>query len=303
MKIDTHQHYWHYEPPAFPWIGEQQRPLKRDFLPADGAAAMQGCGVDAVLAVQARSQETETQFLLDLAVQQPRIAGVVGWLDLAGAGLPAQLDRYGAQPALRGLRHILQDEVDLATLLGSPAFNRGVSAVQRRQLVYEVLVLDHQLELAVEFCARHDEYWLVLDHLGKPALRDWLSQPERERHWAACMRRLAGMAHVVCKLSGLVTETAWQHAVTLQLADVGAIHSCFDLALEVFGPQRLLFGSDWPVCQLAAPFEVVHDIARSWAASRLSQAQQQDFWGANAVRCYGLNEQAISRNSKDIGWI
>ena len=303
MKIDTHQHYWRYEPPDFPWICEQQRSLMRDFLPADSAAALQGCGVDAVLAVQARSLEQETQFLLDLAAQQPRIAGVVGWLDLCAAGLAAQLDQYCAQPALRGLRHILQDEADLATLLASAAFNQGVSLVQQRQRVYEVLVFDHQLDLAVQFCARHDDYWLVLDHLGKPALRDWLSQPERERRWAQNLRELASMAHVVCKLSGLVTETEWQHAVTLQLTDVGAIHSCFDLALEAFGPQRLLFGSDWPVCQLAAPFEVVHDIARNWAASRLSQAQQHDFWGANAVRCYGLNEQAIGHDRKDTGWI
>jgi L-fuconolactonase len=299
MKIDTHQHYWHYEPLAFPWIGAAERSLMRDFLPAHSAAAMQACGVDAVLAVQARSVAQETQFLLGLATQDPRIVGVIGWLDLTGVDLEAQLDRFSVQPALRGLRHILQDEADLTTLINHAAFNRGVSVLQSRQLVYEVLVFDHQLPAAVDFCARHDAHWLVLDHLGKPKVRDWFDQQDGAQRWAACLRELASMPHVLCKLSGLVTETGWQHSAGLLPADVRVIHSCFDLALEVFGPQRLMFGSDWPVCQLATPYESVHQIAQSWALSRLDDAQQQAFWSTNAVLCYGLNVQALTREEME----
>lgn len=227
--------------------------------------------------------------MLKLAAQDPRIVGVVGWLDLAGPGLRAQLDQWAGQPALRGFRHILQDEADITTLIGSAAFNGGVSLLQERQLVYEVLVFDHQLPSVVDFCAQHDVHWLVLDHVGKPAVRDWFSQPEVSRRWASCIRELAAMPHVVCKLSGLVTEADWQYGAGVQPSDTRVILACFDQALDAFGPQRLLFGSDWPVCQLGAPYESVHETAQVWAASRLTKAEQQAFWGANAQRCYGLS--------------
>lgn len=141
----------------------------------------------------------------------------------------------------------------------------------------------------VDFCAQHDVHWLVLDHVGKPAVRDWFSQPEVSRRWASCIRELAAMPHVVCKLSGLVTEADWQYGAGVQPSDTRVILACFDQALDAFGPQRLLFGSDWPVCQLGAPYESVHETAQVWAASRLTKAEQQAFWGANAQRCYGLS--------------
>jgi L-fuconolactonase len=288
MKIDTHQHYWHYEPQAFPWISQEMRALTRDFMPGDCATAMQACGVDAVVAVQARSLAQETDFLLGLAAQHPQIVGVIGWLDLAAPGLQAQLDRLGTQPALRGLRHILQDEADLATLIGNATFNRGVSVLQRRQLVYEVLVFDHQLPSVVGFCAQHERHWLVLDHVGKPAVRDWFSNAEVSRRWAAGIRELAAMPHVMCKLSGLVTQTDWQQGKGIRTMDLGVMHACFDQALRAFGPQRLMFGSDWPVCRLGAPYESVYEIAQEWARSSLSEPEQRAFWSGNAQRCYGL---------------
>lgn len=288
MKIDTHQHYWHYQAADFPWISAQMPDLRQDRLPADVGPALQACGVDAVVAVQARSGPAETDFLLALAARDPRILGVVGWVDLKAADLPAQLEAWTDQAALRGFRHILQDEPALATLVGDSAFNQGVALLQKRKLSYDVLVFDHQLPSVVNFCARHDAHWLVLDHLGKPAVRDWFKDAGVARRWSACLRELAAMPHVMCKLSGLVTEADWPRGEGLQTADERAIHACFDQALEAFGPLRLMFGSDWPVCQLAAPYASVYRLAQAWAASRLTAQEQKAFWSGNALQCYAL---------------
>jgi L-fuconolactonase len=299
MKIDTHQHYWHYMPEAFPWIDARMPVLQRDCLPGDVIAAMQACDVAGAMAVQASSQAQETDFLLQLAQQHSKIVGVVGWTDLRADDLPASLERWSGQRALKGFRHIVQDEPDVAQWLTDPQFNRGVALLQSRQLVYDVLVFDHQLPLAVDFCARHDAHWLVLDHVGKPAVRDWADKAQVRVHWSRQLRALGQLPHLMCKLSGLVTETDWSATTAVQDADlhetdVRSIMACFDLALEVFGPDRLMFGSDWPVCQLAAPYEAVHGMAKTWAQSRLTQQEQQAFWGGNAQRCYGLTLQAAS---------
>jgi L-fuconolactonase len=290
MKIDTHQHFWHFEPAYFPWISAQMPDLRQNFLPPDSRPFMDACAVDAVIAVQARSQSQETDFLLALAAQDPRIAGVVGWVDLAGKELARQLERWSDQPALRGFRHILQDEPELGVLVQSAAFNLGVSRLQKQQFVYDVLVFEHQLPEVIGFCARHDQHTLVLDHVGKPAVRNGRNTPAHT-NWQRALRELAAMPHVMCKLSGLVTEVASSPS-QLDKAQISAIHTCFDLALDAFGPDRLMFGSDWPVCQLAAPYALVHDIAQTWAASRLNPQAQQAFWGGNAIRGYGLTEPA-----------
>ena len=287
MKIDTHQHFWHFEPADFPWISAQMPLLRQSFLPADSRPSMGRCGVDGVIAVQARSLAQETDFLLALAAQDPRILGLVGWVDLAGPGLAQQLEKWSNQPALRGFRHLLQDEPDLPQRVACPAFNAGVSLLQQRKLVYDVLVLGHQLPSVIEFCARHDQHVLVLDHMGKPAVRDGLNTVAHA-HWLRGLRELAAMPHVVCKLSGLVTEALASPGAPLGAAHISTMHTCFDLALAAFGPERLMFGSDWPVCQLAAPYDLVFEIAQTWAQSRLDAPAQAAFWGGNAMRCYGL---------------
>jgi L-fuconolactonase len=292
MKIDTHQHYWHYDPPEFPWIGGHMPALQRDCLPQDCAAPMLACGLDAVVAVQARSCTAETDFLLALAAEHPHIVGVVGWVDLLDVGLADQLAQWEHQSALRGVRHLLQDEPDCSGLLKNATFNRGVEALQKRQLVYDVLVFDHQLPLVTEFCARHAAHALVLDHVGKPAVRDWQGNMEVSQRWIAGINALSRLPHVMCKLSGLVTETDWRANTQMQAADITIIFECFDRALDSFGPQRLMFGSDWPVCQLAASLEAVHGLAQRWAQSRLSAQEQEAFWSGNAIDCYGLKVEA-----------
>jgi L-fuconolactonase len=206
---------------------------------------------------------------------------------LRSAQLAQRLEHWTQHPALRGFRHIVQDEPDVPGLLNDAAFQRGVAQLQRMGLSYDVLLFGHQLPDAQAFCARHDQHWLVLDHVGKPALRD-REQSDAASRWRKDLRALARLPHLMCKLSGLVTETAWSTAKAVSAGDQAAILRCFDEALEAFGPQRLMYGSDWPVCQLAAPYGAVADTALQWASSRLSATEQEAFWSANAVRAYGL---------------
>jgi L-fuconolactonase len=194
---------------------------------------------------------------------------------------------------LKGFRHILQDEPQLPALVRLPAFSRGVKAVHQRGLVYDVLVFDWQIASVVDFCARHNDHWLVLDHVAKPCIRDWFTQAEVPGRWLAGLRALAAMPHVVCKLSGLVTEADWTAQRGVLPQDTKIMLECFDRALELFGPHRILYGSDWPVCQLAAPYDAVHRLAQQWANTRLNAQEQNNFWGGNAMRCYDLLPVAL----------
>ncbi|CAM8657364.1 COG3618 Predicted metal-dependent hydrolase of the TIM-barrel fold [Comamonadaceae bacterium] len=289
MKIDTHQHYWRYRAAEFPWIEESMPDLRKDCMPIDCEYAMRAAGVDGVVAVQARTLVDETDFLLKVADNHPEVLGVVGWADLAAPNLEAHLERWTAHPAMRGIRHILQDESDVIAWLHNPRNAEGLRSVQRAGLVYDVLVFDHQLPGVASFCAKHDGHWLVLDHLGKPSVRDWQANPEVPSRWLSNIRSLATLPHVVCKLSGLVTETDWKSGNGISPTDGKIMWTCFDQALEAFGPHRLMFGSDWPVCQLAAPYEAVHGLVQKWAKARLTMTEQEAFWSGNAIRCYGLN--------------
>lgn len=292
MKIDTHQHFWRYAAQDFPWISPAMPALQKDCLPVDVLPALRTAGVDAVVAVQARSCAAETDDLLALAQIHPQIVGVVGWTDLCAPQVADTLDSYAGQPLLKGFRHILQDEPQLPAFVRNPDFSRGVRALQTRGLVYDVLVFDHQMPAVLDFCGRHNAHWLVLDHVGKPCVRDWLTKAEVPSRWLACMRALAAMPHVVCKLSGLVTEGHWSDGNALQPQETKTMLECFDRALELFGPNRILYGSDWPVCQLAAPYDAVHGLAQRWANTRLTLQEQNAFWGDNAQRCYQLQPAA-----------
>ena len=288
MKIDTHQHYWHYQARDYDWIADDMPVLQRDCLPSDSAALMREAGVNAAVAVQARSCAEETDALLAMAQQTPQIVGVVGWTDLRSPQLMQQLARWDGQSLLRGFRHVLQDEPVLAAVLDDPAFSAGVDALQQRQLCYDLLVYGHQMAALPQWCARHDQHWLVLDHVGKPDMAHWTRPHPQLQQWSESLHALAAMPHVVCKLSGLLTERDWRRQPQPTAADRSDLLACFDRALDVFGPARLMFGSDWPVCQLAAPYAVVADMAAHWAATRLSTHEQAAFWWRNAARIYGL---------------
>ena len=279
-RLDAHQHFWRYLAADYPWIdpGGRMVVLRRDWLPLNLWPLLEAHGLDGCIAVQARSSAEETDFLLDLARKFEWIAAVVGWVDLRAADLAIQLARWQGQAKLVGFRHLVQDEPDVEALLADPAFNRGVAALQTAGLTYDVLVRAPQLRLVPAFCARHDRHWLVLDHLGKPAIA---GGRESDAAWQAQLVRLAALPHVVCKLSGLVTE------VGDRAVDATEICRYLDTALELFGPRRLLFGSDWPVCLLKAEYSEVFELIDRWAAP-LSEDERATLFGGTAARCYRL---------------
>jgi L-fuconolactonase len=277
MRVDAHQHFWRYRAADCPWIDAGMDVLRRDWLPQDLRPLLDAHAMDACIAVQARADEAETDFLLRLAREHDWIAAVVGWVDLCAVDIDARLARWHGERRLAGFRHLLQDEADVAATLADAAFNRGVAALQARRQVFEVLVRGAgQLSATHGFCARQDRHWLVLDHLGKPAIGG-----TDDARWRAAMRELAAMPHVLCKLSGLVTE---MEAPNL---DEAILRRYLDTTLELFGPQRLLFGSDWPVCLLRASYADVCRIIENWSRS-LGDDMHAQLWGGNAARCYGL---------------
>ena len=276
-RLDAHQHFWRYQATDYPWIGTGMDVLRRDWLPVNLWPLLEAHGLDGCIAVQARSSTEETDFLLELAKRFEWIAAVVGWVDLR-ADLGAELARWQGQAKLAGFRHLVQDEPDAEALLADPAFNRGVAALQTAGLTYDVLVRAPQLHLIPAFCARHDRHWLVLDHLGKPAVG---GGQESDAAWRAQLAGLAAFPHVACKLSGLVTE------VGDRAVDPAELRRYLDMALERFGPRRLLFGSDWPVCLLKAEYSEVFELIDRWAAP-LSEDERAALFGGTAARCYGL---------------
>ncbi|MQP77592.1 amidohydrolase family protein [Stenotrophomonas sp. MYb238] len=277
LRIDAHQHFWRYSAPDYPWMGAGMEALRRDHLPDAVLPLLDAAGIDACIAVQARASEAENDFLLELARQHPHIAAVVGWVDLFAADAGERLAYWRSQPRFAGVRHLLQDDADVAATLADARFARGMRALQERALVYDILVRGPaQLAPVAAFCTRHDRHWLVLDHLGKPAIGS-----DGEDAWRRHLRDVAALPHVLCKVSGLVTEVVGMRV------DTDAIHRHLDAALEAFGPERLMFGSDWPVCLLRADHAAVATLVRDWAA-RLSGGEQAQLWGDNAARCYGV---------------
>ena len=279
-RVDAHQHFWRYRRDDYGWMGEDaaMAMLRRDRLPADLEPLLQAEGIDACIAVQARADEAENAFLLDLADAHPWIAAVVGWIDLRADDASARIAHWRARPRFGGVRHLLQDDPDVAATLADARFNAGVGAAQAHGLVYELLVRGPaQLAHAPAFCARHDRHWLVLDHLGKPAIGG-----AGEADWRRHLHALAAQPHVLCKASGLVTEVATPGI------ERDALFRHLDAALEAFGAGRLMFGSDWPVCLLRAGYAEVAALVRDWSSARLSADERTQLWGGNAARCYGI---------------
>lgn len=279
-RIDSHQHFWRYEPVEYAWIDEQMSVLRRDFLPPDLRPLLDTQRIEQCIAVQARTTDEETDFLLALATEYPWIAAVIGWVDLRADDVQRRLDRWSGARKLAGFRHILQAE---HIPPGGPdaAFSRGVALLQKRELIYELLLRSPQLPAMAEFCRVHDSYWLVLDHLGKPNIRDGAYA-----QWRRDIEPIAALPHVVCKVSGIVTEAMDAKGAkgAFKLEDLPVY---LDAVLEVFGPERLMFGSDWPVCLLAAPYAQVAEIVQQWA-EKLSASERDALWGDTARRLYRI---------------
>lgn len=278
MLIDTHQHFWRYDPARLDWITRDMDELMHDWLPMDLAGPLRDCGVDATVAVQATGDEMETAFLMEQAAAHDWIAGVVGWIDLTAPDAEARLARWQQAGPLVGLRHQLEDEPQY---LDDARFDAGIAAVQRHELVYEVLASHRLLDEAVAFCARHDRYTLIIDHLAKPVITGDAADFSA---WQRAMAELAAMPHVAVKISGLATEA---RAAPGEPLDLDGIHRHLDAALELFGEHRLLFGSDWPVCQLVISYGDWFALIDAWAREQGSECHLRLF-GDNATSLYAL---------------
>lgn len=275
VRIDAHQHFWRYRPEQYPWIDTRMQRIARDFLPADLAPELASSEIDGCIAVQAACTTAETDFLLDVAAAHPFVLAVVGWTDLLAADVVEQVARLAEEPLLRGLRHVVQSEPD--DFLRRPDFQRGVRALAPHGLVYDLLVYPRQFAAAEAFVAALPDQPFVLDHLGKPDVAN-----ARRDDWERGFRALARFPHVACKLSGLVTEARWQE----WRADEFGYY--LDTALDAFGEDRILFGSDWPVCLCAAhDYAQVHDLIAHWA-ERLGPIARSKLFGGNAARIYRL---------------
>jgi L-fuconolactonase len=275
VKIDAHHHFWAYSEAEYGWIDDTMATIRRDFLPSDLREATAAAGIDRVISVQARQSVEETEWLLGLAAGEELVAGVVGWLPLVAPDITAQLDRFAGRAKLAGLRHVLQGETEPGYMLRED-FNRGLAALAGRGLAYDILVFERQLPEVLHLVDRHPHQRFILDHIAKPRIRARELQP-----WLDNMRELARRPNVWCKLSGVVTE-ADSRSWTEQ-----GLRPYLEGALEAFGPRRLMFGSDWPVCLVATGYA-------DWAAlagrfvSRLSETEQEAFWSGNAREAYRL---------------
>ena len=277
MRIDAHQHFWRYEPARYPWIGERMQVLKRDYLPGDLEPLLRASGVDGTIAVQAEQAAAETEWLLELADRHAFIRGVVGWVELRSSGAGEALARLSRRPKLVGVRHIVHDEPDDDFLL-RPDFRSGIARLREHALVYDLLLFPKHLPRAVRLCAEFPDQPFVLDHIAKPAIRDRLFDP-----WREDLRRLAALPNVSCKVSGLVTEARWRD---WRPED---IHPYLDVVLDAFGAERLMIGSDWPVCTLAADYGRTLGVVVDWSA-KLPAAAREGVLGGNALRVYGLRD-------------
>jgi len=275
MKIDAHQHFWKYDPVRDAWITDAMQAIKRDFLPDDFAPEYVSNGIDASIAVQANQSEKETAFLLELADQNPKIAGVVGWVDLCSPKVAERLRFFSRYNKLRGFRHVAQAEPDDRFLMRE-SFVRGVRCLGEYGFAYDILIYPKQLPAALELVAAVPEQRFVIDHMAKPDMRTNSSMD-----WAKKMRAFAQNPNVLCKISGLVTEADWQ---AWKKAD---FKPYLDVVFEAFGAERLMFGSDWPVCLLAASYRQVKEIVEDYLRD-FSEDERTKVFGENAIRFYGL---------------
>ncbi len=274
MRIDSHQHFWSYNATDYVWMTEAHQPLRRDFLPADLHPLLDRAGIDGTIAVQARQMIRETEWLLGLADQDPRILGVVGWLPLSEPTLPDLLAEWAERPKIVGFRHVVHDEPDPDFIL-RPDFNRGVSALAKYRRCYDILIFARHLPQTLRFADMHEDLTLIVDHIAKPAIR----RAVFDQPWADGIRELARRPHVHCKLSGMMTE------VHDPVWDIDTMRPYVDTILEAFGPERIMFGSDWPVSLLGGQYQHWVDTVAA-LTSTLSQTEQQAIMGGTAARCY-----------------
>jgi L-fuconolactonase len=276
LRIDAHQHFWRFDPVRDSWITEEMQTIRRDFLPDHLQPLLQVCGIDGCVLVQADQSERENEFLLGLADAYDLIKGIVGWVDLRHPEVEQRLGYYKSFPKMKGFRHILQSEHDRALML-NPNFKRGIAALAAHGYTYDILIHPDQLGYTREFVASFPDQPFVVDHIAKPHIKDRYITDE----WRSAIRAVAAHNHVYCKISGMVTEADWQHWKPEHL------RVYIDTVVEAFGTDRILFGSDWPVCLVAATYQQVFQVVKDYFSAYTAD-EQAAFFGGNAIKFYKL---------------
>jgi L-fuconolactonase len=280
IRLDAHQHFWRYDAVQYPWIPVGS-PLERDWLPVDLQSVQLPLALDGSIVVQARQSRAESDWLLGLADADPRIHGVIGWVDLRSKEVSAVLTRLARHPRFVGVRHVLQDEPDDRFAL-HPEFVRGIGLLQDFDLTYDLLIYPRQLAAAIELVSRFPEQSFVLDHLAKPEIRAGRRDP-----WEQQIRELATLPNVCCKISGMVTEADHAHWRPEHFRPY------LDTVFAAFGPSRLMWGSDWPVCLLAGSYEEVYRLVEDYSG-RLSADERAALFGGNCAAFYLRHAQRSS---------
>jgi L-fuconolactonase len=275
MTIDSHHHFWKYGAAEYGWIDDTMKVIRRDFLPADLEKEIQAAGIDGVVSVQARQTLEENRFLLDFARRHDFIQGVVGWVPLVDGNVKGALEEFAAERKAKGVRHVLQGEPDDRYMLRAD-FNRGIALLKDLGLVYDILIFERHLPQTLQFVDRHPNQVFVLDHIAKPRIKDGFLSP-----WQTNIVQLAHRPNVYCKLSGMVTEADYQNWTEEELTPY------IDTVISAFGPKRVMFGSDWPVCLVACPYGRWVEIVKKRIAE-LTAAEQQRILGETAVEAYKL---------------
>jgi len=275
MIIDTHQHFWQYNPVKHDWIDDEMALIRRDFLPQDLKPIYKEHGIAGCIAVQADHTLTENTFLLNLASEYDFIKGIIGWIDFKSDAVQADIDYYSEMPLMKGYRHVVQGEADNSFLLRKPFLN-GISKLKYTKAVYEILVFSHQLPAVLEFVKLFPEQQFVIDHIAKPYIKEGYIDS-----WALLMCAIAKHENVSCKISGMITEADYKTWKTKDLMPY------IDVVLEAFGPQRIVYGSDWPVCLVAGSYAQVLNVAREFSG-QLSEKESELFFYKNAQRIYNI---------------
>jgi L-fucono-1,5-lactonase len=281
MRLDTHQHFWRYDPAHHVWMTDAMDVLKRDYLPEELEPLLRASGFDSTIAVQAQQRIEETAWLLELAGRHPFIRGVVGWVDLQSPSVGDTLERFARRPKLVGVRHVVNDEPDDEFML-RPAFRAGIGRLREFGLTYDLLLFPRHLPVAVRLVREFPDQPFVLDHIAKPFIRDGVFSPWREE-----LGELARFPNVFCKLSGMVTEARWHGW------DAGQIHRYVDVVVEAFGAGRLMVGSDWPVCTLSADYASTMGVVADYVR-RLTAPVRDGILGDNGARFYGLDPEPVT---------
>jgi len=276
LRIDAHQHFWKFDPIRDGWIGPDMAVIQKDFMPADLEPILQSTGFDGCVLIQVDPSEDENDFQLDNANRHDFIKGVVGWVNLQHPQVEDQLVKYSRHPKLKGFRHILQGERDRALML-KPAFKNGIGLLRKFGFTYDILIFPDQLGYTREFVAAFPDQFFVVDHMAKPHIKDRMITDE----WKDAIRAVAAHKNVYCKISGMVTEADWKNWKPEHFKPY------LDTVVEAFGTDRVLFGSDWPVCLVAASYQQTLQIVSDYFSS-FSKDEQAAFFGGNAIKFYNL---------------